>query len=598
MYNSIVLDAGNNLNLDGVDTGNNLINVDPFFKDPEGLDLEPLAGSPAIDVGSSDPPGGLGDSDADGADRVEGPSVDIGAREFRGTGEFWFLTQIGNGQAGNIILDTALEVGNAGDERRAFAIDFFDSSGAPWPLDLEGVGPVTTVAVALEPYQTWSARTSGTGGIASGYARVRTGTNVDATAIFTRKDAPTGTILYQAGVPSSQSIISATLFVDTLRVQDTGIAIVNINDLETLADSAAGPAPSGLTDQVQLKLYDPQFHLLDSTMVDLASGEHRAQFVTELFPDNAQVGEMQGILTARSNSLIALVTLRQNDDPALDFPNEVPTLAAFPVLEQSPEDGLASVSGSGEGEEPFTFYFAQIGNGRADSIGFETSVNLANISGGAADLQIDFFDPLGSPLALNLVGQGTGSSFSFELESGESLFLKTDGVGEIQVGWARVTTSHRDVDGSAVFSRFDVPSGILETESGVPSTTARNRFAIFVDTLGDSDTGLAIASLGTAPAGGQPAADIDLELYDTQGQLLDSRVFTLAPGKQTAQFVTQLFSDVPGIEEMRGFMVARRGSELSTPSMAPVTLRQNDDPSISFPEDIGTLTAFPVLRVR
>ncbi len=40
---------------------------------------------------------------------------------------------------------------------------------------------------------------------------------------------------------------------------------------------------------------------------------------------------MQGLMTIEGAPLAA-VTLRQNDDPAVAFPEDVPTLTAYPVL--------------------------------------------------------------------------------------------------------------------------------------------------------------------------------------------------------------------------------------------------------------------------
>ena len=108
-------------------------------------------------------------------------------------------------------------------------------------------------------------------------------------------------------------------------------------------------------------------------------------------------------------------------------------------------------------------------------------------------------------------------------------------------------------------------------------------------TTGDADTGLALANPGPAPAG--EAAAIGLKLFDMSGALLAESELELGTGQHTAQFVTQLFPDVEGIDEMRGLL------EVSSPvPIVAVTLLQNDDPATPFPEDVGTLTAFPVLE--
>ena len=83
---------------------------------------------------------------------------------------------------------------------------------------------------------------------------------------------------------------------------------------------------------------------------------------------------------------------------------------------------------------------------------------------------------------------------------------------------------------------------------------------------------------------------IELRLQDTAGNEVASRELELAAGEHTAQFLTQLFPEVEGIDNMRGLL----GISSPVPIVA-VTLLQNDDPATPFPQDVGTLTAFPVL---
>ena len=87
LYNSIV--AGHAMAPEftaGVVTGSNLITdtggADPQFVDAGAGDYRLLSTSPARDAGTGAPPGGLGATDARGAQRVAGAGVDIGAWEF------------------------------------------------------------------------------------------------------------------------------------------------------------------------------------------------------------------------------------------------------------------------------------------------------------------------------------------------------------------------------------------------------------------------------------------------------------------------------------------------------------------------------------
>ncbi len=83
LYNTIAF--GNGVNFSdfgtGVDTGSNLIGVDPLFVDPSDVDYHLMPGSPAFDVGDNTPPGGLGSTDFDGRPRIADGTVDIGIFE-------------------------------------------------------------------------------------------------------------------------------------------------------------------------------------------------------------------------------------------------------------------------------------------------------------------------------------------------------------------------------------------------------------------------------------------------------------------------------------------------------------------------------------
>jgi len=64
-----------------LDDGANVIGVDPLFTDPTTLDYHLEPGSPAVDVGDNEPPGGLGATDCDGRPRILNGTVDIGMYE-------------------------------------------------------------------------------------------------------------------------------------------------------------------------------------------------------------------------------------------------------------------------------------------------------------------------------------------------------------------------------------------------------------------------------------------------------------------------------------------------------------------------------------
>ncbi len=233
-----------------------------------------------------------------------------------------YFPQLGDGRAGNIRFQTTLIFVNAGPTTNV-TVEFFSTGpgAAPLMLSLGNLGTRSRFDVLLNAGASISLQTPGTGTIQVGYARITipAGANVGGTAVFTRTDIPTGTILYEAGVPTVQSLRDFTIFVDTLGNRDTGLAIVN---------TAAG----GASNMVNFRLYDRNFMQIATTNVPLLPSEHQARFVSQIFSAVQQVQEMQGSITASSSNDVAAVTLRQNDAPG-EFPNDVPTLTAFPVVQ-------------------------------------------------------------------------------------------------------------------------------------------------------------------------------------------------------------------------------------------------------------------------
>ena len=82
LYNTISFGNLVDLRTSGaVDTGSNLIGVDPLFVNPAAIDYHLRIGSPAENAGDNSPPGGLGLLDFDGNPRIKDVTVDIGCYE-------------------------------------------------------------------------------------------------------------------------------------------------------------------------------------------------------------------------------------------------------------------------------------------------------------------------------------------------------------------------------------------------------------------------------------------------------------------------------------------------------------------------------------
>ncbi len=236
------------------------------------------------------------------------------------------------------------------------------------------------------------------------------------------------------------------------------------------------------------------------------------------------------------------------------------------------------------------FYFPQVGDGLVGNIQLQTSLVVQNTRG-ITPVTLELFNSESGFLTLDLDPLGRGSLFGFGLNPGESVSAQSEGTGDIQAGYAEILAA-LGVGGTAVFSRSDAASGTLLYEAGVPATQPLTDFTLFVDSLGDRETGLAVAF----PTAGQEVldpAELTLRLYDNEFNELASTDAEVLPGHHFARFITQLFSETAGIDEMQGTVTVS-----STEPVVAVTLRQTDDPQRGFPEDVPILTTFPVIPAR
>ena len=240
-----------------------------------------------------------------------------------------YFPQVGDGTVANIRLRSNLIFVNTGLEA-TLEVDFFDSNGDPLQFTLGDQGTASSFSIPLAAGEAISLETPGSGDIKVGYARVTSDPSVGGTIVFARSDVLTGTVLYEAGVPATSPVSDFHLFLDSILHKDTGLAIVY-----PVPDAAPAQQHEAT---VTLQLYDTRFQLIDEEIVLLQPGEHRAQFIHELFPAAVeQALEMQGVVVVSSDQPLVAVTLRQNDNPGADFPEEVPTLTTFPVIPPIPD---------------------------------------------------------------------------------------------------------------------------------------------------------------------------------------------------------------------------------------------------------------------
>jgi hypothetical protein len=204
-----------------------------------------------------------------------------------------------------------------------------------------------------------------------------------------------------------------------------------------------------------------------------------------------------------------------------------------------------------------TFYYPHVANGVLGGTVWKTTIFLTNPAAtgtATASGTITFTkddansNAAGSPFTISFIDEngnptGSGNTLSFQIAGGQSRKFTSTGTGTYAGGFATVT-SNQPINGTAIFSEFDT-AGRLIAEAGVPAGSAVTRQAIFVDTVGGFNVGVAFANPGTG------TANVTLNLLNSSAVTVMTTTQTLGSGNHKAAFVTELF---PGAPQLSGTM--------------------------------------------
>jgi len=223
---------------------------------------------------------------------------------------------------------------------------------------------------------------------------------------------------------------------------------------------------------------------------------------------------------------------------------------------------------AGMGLAQQAFFFSQVADGfdPGATTHWHTTIFLSNQGSSAlASGAVTFFHSSGSPMNVSFVndqnvGVAVGNQISFQISPGQSRKYTSVPTGNLQVGYA-VVTSNAPVAGNAMFSHWtNPPNELLLSEAGVPSATLLIKQAVFADTQFGFNTGVAVANPGSS------SIVVTFELVNIDGQVVASTSQTLGAGQHISRFVTELFGSVSS-------MAGRLQVSASTGPLAAMALR-------------------------
>ncbi len=227
-------------------------------------------------------------------------------------------------------------------------------------------------------------------------------------------------------------------------------------------------------------------------------------------------------------------------------------------------DGEVTISGmvSAPIEGQNRLIFPQMANGTLQGFGsFAVTLIAVNLTDAPATASIRFVLSNGGPFVITLADGQSGSEFLLDLPRRGAAFVESNGLGNLEVGYA-VLDASAPVGGTLLFTLRTPPADLRFSEAGVSDSPAGRNFVIPVSFERQSvDTGLAIANLGAD-------ASIQLTLRGPGGETMTPLL--LPAGEHTAQFASGLFPLIADELKFEGTMEISSDQPISV-----VSLRQD-----------------------
>ena len=343
-----------------------------------------------------------------------------------------------------------------------------------------------------------------------GYAEVETEAGMTAPAglaIFGSR--LNGILVSEAGVPASAAVLEGRIFAETDGPVRTGLALANPND--TAATIA--------------------FFFTDSDGIDsghatftLGPREQMAQFLDET-PFNGG-SAMRGTFSFTSDLPVAVIALRGFVNERSEFLMTTLPVAPLAVPTTGP------------------VYFPHFAAGS----GWTTQVILVNPTHAPISGSVQFFGPgsemeAAAPATMTLADGRSGSTFSYAIPPRSATRLRTaNPTGPLQVGSVRAVPDPGQPAPSGVSIFAFQKDGTTVSEAGVPASTARAAFRVYVEASGTPEqphsvrSGIALTNTLDAPT------TVSLELTDLDGTATGpTESLTIPASGHIARFIDEFF---------------------------------------------------------
>ena len=263
-----------------------------------------------------------------------------------------------------------------------------------------------------------------------------------------------------------------------------------------------------------------------------------------------------------STTMVTLSDVQVSNDDG----NAVPVTARGGSVTISEE---ANLPGEGENE----LLFAQVANGAFPGGSFGVILIFVNRTGAPSTGEIRFFKSDATPFVLALTDGQMDSVFTFTVAPGGSVFLQTDGSGDLSAGYARLSAT-APLGGTVLFASRDAGGNIL-TEAGVGASPLTDHFSVPVlFEAGTANTGIALVNVL------KEGVEVTLVLKDEDGAEVARTVLNLGAGEHLPQFANEFFDVLNERADFRGSI-----DVWASAAVAAIALKQQG----------ALLTTFPII---
>ena len=368
----------------------------------------------------------------------------------------------------------------------------------------------------------------------AGYATVQPNSNSvapDGVAIYGLTKG--GTLVTETGVPVSQLLTSAVLYIEQAGPATTGVAIANPNNSDVTISYIVTN-----TNDVQIFF---------SGSFTMAANTQMASFLNQ-WPFN--LPGVTGLMTLSATQPVGITSLRGYINERNDF-----LVSTLPVL---------NPAGPPSSSATYLPHFAA-------NAGWRTDLVLINDSDSPISGTVYFMDPAGNPATV-AVGSVTISSLAYSISQRRTMKIilpNTPGAA-LQTGSVKVLPVPGTTPAVPLGIFSYTPANIRVSEAAMIGTSG-TQFRTYVENSGTSgsvgsiNSGLAIANLDGVQA------SVNLQLFKLDGTSAGSTTISIPAGARVAQFLSEMFPSVS--TSFKGVM---RISSTDNLSVAGLRARYNE----------------------